>query len=78
MAEGNGNNRAIGSLTMFAVGACIGAVAAILFAPQSGRETRKMVLRRARQLRGRAQDAIQDMKEFAESSRDSFVRARHK
>jgi gas vesicle protein len=64
---------------MFAIGACVGAVVGILYAPQSGRETRKLVVRKARQLKGSAQDAIHNMKEFAQTSRDSLVaRARHK
>lgn len=43
-----------------AIGAMIGAGAALLFAPQSGEETREMISDRARGVRGRIGDRIDD------------------
>ena len=43
-----------------AIGAMIGAGAALLFAPQSGEETRELIGERARNVRGRIGDRIDD------------------
>jgi gas vesicle protein len=47
-----------GSLSSFMIGLAIGAGVALLFAPQSGEETRAGIRRKARQARDAAQDAV--------------------
>lgn len=48
----------IGSLLL---GIALGAGAALLFAPQSGQETRRGIVRRARRAQDAAQDFVEDM-----------------
>ena len=50
--------------TIFAVGALIGAGIALLYAPQSGKETRKLLAKKAKQLRDKAQDTVENAQEF--------------
>lgn len=45
----------------FLVGLALGAGAALLFAPQSGEETRRGIARRARRAQEAAQDFVEDM-----------------
>jgi gas vesicle protein len=59
------NNSSFGSyLTAAAVGAAVGATIALLYAPCSGQETRKKLARRAKKLKGQAETALEDAKEF--------------
>ena len=59
------------------VGALVGASAALLLAPQSGRETRTLIRRRARSARHRASDAWADLAdELAAVARRGRMRAR--
>jgi gas vesicle protein len=63
--EEEGGNR----LAWFLTGAIIGATAAILYAPKSGRETRQLLTERTQ--------AVTDTgKEFADASREMFERGR--
>ncbi len=52
------------SFTIFAVRALIGAGIALLYAPQSGKETRKLLSKKARQLKDKAQDTVENAQEF--------------
>jgi len=52
------------TFTIFTVGALIGASVALLYAPQSGKETRKLLARKARQLKDKAQDTVENAQEF--------------
>jgi gas vesicle protein len=45
----------------FLIGLALGAGAALLFAPQTGEETRRGIARRARRAREAAQDLVQDV-----------------
>jgi gas vesicle protein len=45
----------------FLIGIAIGAGAALLFAPQSGKETRREIARRARRAQGAAQGLVEDV-----------------
>lgn len=45
------------------LGALIGAGVALLFAPQSGEETRRLIRRRAKKLAAGAQDRFDDVKD---------------
>lgn len=47
----------------FLLGIALGAGAALLFAPQSGRETRRGIARSARRVQQNAQDLVQDVSE---------------
>jgi gas vesicle protein len=52
------------SFTIFAVGALIGAGIALLYAPRSGKETRKLLAKKAKALKERAQDTVESAQEF--------------
>jgi len=56
-----------GGVGAFIAGATVGAVLALLFAPQSGEETRADVRRRARLLREAAEDRLDDLQEAVEA-----------
>lgn len=47
------------TMLAFAIGAVVGAGAALLLAPCSGRETRELIARRGRELKERAQGALE-------------------
>lgn len=74
-----------GGIGPFLAGAAFGAVFALLFAPQSGAETRQAIGRRARRLREVAEDRLDDLQEAVESGyartkasvEASLQRARH-
>lgn len=46
-------------ITGFIIGALLGGVAAALFAPQSGEDTRELVREHGLELKNRAEDAVQ-------------------
>jgi gas vesicle protein len=50
--------------TIFAVGALISASIALLYASQSGKETRKLIAKKAKQLKTKAQDTVESAQEF--------------
>jgi gas vesicle protein len=56
-----------GGVGAFLAGATLGAVLALLFAPQSGEETRAQLRLRARRLRDAAEDRLDDLQEAVES-----------
>jgi len=49
---------------IFAVGALIGAGIALLYAPRSGKETRKLLTKKAQLLKDKAQDTVEHAQEF--------------
>ena len=49
---------------IFTVGALIGAGMALLYAPQSGKETRKLLAKKAKLLKEKAQDTVEHTQEF--------------
>ena len=63
--------------TIFAVGALIGAGIALLYAPQSGKETRKLLAKKAKQLRDKAQDTVENAQEFIKDRKKDLVAAIH-
>ena len=64
-----------GSVGSFLIGAAMGAAVALLFAPQSGTETRRSIKRRARRVGEAAQGVVEDATERVS---DTFHEARRK
>jgi gas vesicle protein len=62
-----------GSLVWFVAGAAIGASIALLYAPQSGRETRRYLNKKSRQGREVLEDAGRDL---ADKGRDLYKKGR--
>ena len=73
MSEEESSQRS--SFTIFAVGALIGAGIALLYAPQSGKETRKLLVKKAKQLRDKAQDTVENAQEFIKDRKADLVAA---
>jgi gas vesicle protein len=63
--------------TIFAVGALIGAGIALLYAPQSGKETRKLLSKKGKQLRDKTQDTFESAQEFIHDRKADLVAAIH-
>ena len=63
------------SFTIFAVGALIGAGIALLYAPQSGKETRKLLAKKAKQLRDKAQDTVENAQGFIKDRKADLAAA---
>ena len=68
LAEDSGN-----TVAWFITGAIIGATVAVLFAPKSGRETRRLIADTAQRGKDAVADSAQDI---ADASRDMFERGR--
>lgn len=62
-------------LTAFAVGALVGAGIALLYAPQSGKETRELIAKKGRDLKGKAEDALDDAKDFIQGKKAEITAA---
>jgi gas vesicle protein len=61
--------------SIFAVGALIGAGIALLYAPQSGKETRKLLAKKAKLLRDKAQDTIENAQELIKDGKAHLAAA---
>ena len=61
--------------TLFAVGAAIGAGLALLYAPQSGKETRKLMAKKARLLRDKAQLTVENAQEIIKDGKTNMAAA---
>ena len=75
MSDHNESSHAGGYLAAFAIGALIGTGAALLYAPRSGKETRKLIADKGRALKGQAQDAIADAQEFIAGKKTELATA---
>lgn len=73
MSNDNGNAGAI--MVAFALGAIAGAATALLLAPQSGEETRRMLAEKAREGREKANEAALRGKEFLDRQRETLASA---
>lgn len=62
------------SITLIA-GAIIGGVIALLYAPQSGKETRDMMMKKAKATGQAAIDGAEDVKKLATDTADKVVKA---
>jgi gas vesicle protein len=67
------DDQSISTLSWFLTGAMIGVTAAILFAPKSGKETRRYLADKAQAGRDAVEDASADI---VDASRDMFERGR--
>jgi gas vesicle protein len=59
-------------IVAFVLGAVTGAAVALLMAPASGEETRRMLGEKAREGRDRAEEAARQGREFLNRQRDTF------
>lgn len=65
MAQGDRKDSGIGFASGLLIGGFVGAILAILFAPQSGEETREFLRDKAQEAKGRALDLASDLKDRA-------------
>lgn len=63
------------SFTLLAIGALLGAGIALLYAPQSGKDTRKLLAQKARLLRDKAQVTVENAQEFIKDGKADFAAA---
>lgn len=75
MSDTNESTRVGGYLAAFAIGALIGTGAALLYAPRSGKETRELIAKKGRALKGQAEDALDDAKGFIEGKKAELAAA---
>ena len=70
------NSNQVGTIVAaFAVGALVGAGIALLYAPQSGRETRDLLAKKTRELKEKAGDTLADAKEMFRGKKDQILAA---
>ena len=68
-------NQVGGIVAAFAVGALVGAGIALLYAPQSGRETRDLLAQKTRDLKDKAAEALDGAKEMVRGKKDQILAA---
>jgi len=73
MASDNGHSGGI--VIAFVLGAIAGAATALLLAPQSGEETRRLLGEKARESKEKAADAARRGKDFVERQREHLSSA---
>ena len=71
--ESAGMKVAAGALAGLVVGGLIGAAIMMIYAPQSGAKTRKMLRKKAMALRNQASETAEDARERAEEALDAAV-----
>ena len=74
MSEDKGTS-VTGVLAAFAIGAAAGAVIALLYAPQSGKDTRKLIAAKGRELKGQATDALEEARDFIDGKKAEIAAA---
>ena len=75
MSENNESSRVAGYLAAFAIGALVGTGAALLYAPRSGKETRELIAKKGRELKGQASDVLDDAKDFLQGKKAEIAAA---
>ena len=73
MSQENSSPRS--GFSIFAVGALIGAGMALLYAPQSGKETRKLLTKKAKLLRDKAQLTVENAQEIIKDGKTNMAAA---
>jgi gas vesicle protein len=73
MNSGHDNSGSI--LIAFVLGAIAGAATALLLAPQSGEETRRLISEKARESKDKASEAARRGKEFVDRQREHLSSA---
>lgn len=73
MAQENGNGGAM--LMAFVLGAVAGAAVALLWAPASGEETRRLIREKADEARAKANDAARTGREYVDRQRENLSTA---
>jgi gas vesicle protein len=68
-------NAGTGIVVAFTLGALVGAVVALLFAPAKGEETREMLVEKAREGREKAAEAAQKTREYLSRQRETIATA---
>jgi gas vesicle protein len=74
MAEEKGNG-ATGVVVAFTLGALVGAVVALLFAPAKGEDTREFIGEKAREGRDKVAEAAHKTREFLHRQRETIATA---
>jgi len=75
MSDNSESNRIAGYLAAFAIGALIGTGVALLYAPRSGKETRELLAKKSRELKGKASDVLDDAKDFVHAKKAELAAA---
>jgi gas vesicle protein len=75
MSDSNESSRVGGYLAAFAIGALVGTGFALLYAPRSGKETRELLAKKGRDLKGRASDALEGAKDFVQGKKAELAAA---
>jgi gas vesicle protein len=68
-------NAGTGIVVAFTLGALVGAVVALLFAPAKGEDTREMLAEKAREGREKAAEAAQKTREYLSRQRETIASA---
>ncbi len=70
------NSSSIGSyVVVAAISAAVGAGIALLYAPHTGKVTRKMLIRKGRAFKDAAEDTYEDAMDFIEEKKAEFQKA---
>ncbi len=72
MEQDNRNGSGLGFASGLIIGGLIGAVVAIVLAPQSGEETRELIRGKAHEFRGKAMDLASDLRDRATDLADDL------
>jgi gas vesicle protein len=75
MSDNNESCRVGGYLAAFAIGALVGTAVALLYAPRSGKETRELLAKKGRDLKGRASAALEDAADFVQGKKAELAAA---
>ncbi len=71
-------NNAFKILIAIGTGVAVGAILGILYAPDEGSETRKMIVKRSKKLVGAVNDSIDDGRESLEEIKEVLQKQLHK
>ena len=75
MSDNNESSHACGYLAAFAIGALVGTGAALLYAPRSGKETRKLLAKKGRELKDKASEALDGATDFFQGKKAELAAA---